>query len=126
VIPAARPLLRVPVNGGRRAAHGNLNQIARGVLHRAVLGYGLAADRQGQGLMVEACRRVIDYAFDDLRLHRVSADYVPHNVRSAAVLKRLGFTVEGYARDYLLINGRWEDHVRTGLVNPRWKPDPSA
>jgi ribosomal-protein-alanine N-acetyltransferase len=104
----------------------NLNQVVRGVLHGAVLGYGLAADRQGQGLMVEACRRVIDYAFDDMRLHRVSADYVPHNLRSAAVLKRLGFAVEGYARDYLLINGRWEDHVRTGLVNPRWKPDQSS
>jgi ribosomal-protein-alanine N-acetyltransferase len=30
--------------------------------------------------------------------------------------------VEGYARDYLLINGRWEDHVLTGIVNPDWKP----
>jgi len=31
--------------------------------------------------------------------------------------------VEGYARDYLLINGKWEDHILTSLVNPHWKPE---
>jgi ribosomal-protein-alanine N-acetyltransferase len=71
--------------------------------------------------MVEAVGAAVGYAFAVLRLHRVMANYMPHNVRSAAVLRRAGFTVEGYARDYLLINGRWEDHVLTGIVNPDWK-----
>jgi ribosomal-protein-alanine N-acetyltransferase len=48
------------------------------------------------------------------------AGYVPHNIRSAAVLRRAGFTVEGYARDYILINGRWEDHILTAITNPDW------
>lgn len=39
------------------------------------------------------------------------------------LLKRLGFVVEGYARDYLMINGLWQDHILTSLVDQWWKPD---
>ena len=46
---------------------------------------------------------------------------MPHNVRSAAVLRRAGFTIEGYARDYIRIDGRWADHILTAIVNPDWK-----
>jgi ribosomal-protein-alanine N-acetyltransferase len=45
------------------------------------------------------------------------ANYIPTNERSGLLLKRLGFAVEGYARDYLLINGQWRDHVLTALTN---------
>ena len=48
------------------------------------------------------------------------ANYVPRNTRSAAVLERLGFTIEGEAKDYLYINGVWEDHVLTSLTNQDW------
>jgi len=62
-----------------------------------------------------------DYVFQDLNFHRVMAHYMPHNQRSGNVLKRLGFVVEGYARDYLLINGKWQDHILTSLINPNWQ-----
>jgi ribosomal-protein-alanine N-acetyltransferase len=45
------------------------------------------------------------------------ANYMPANERSGKLLKRLGFTVEGYARDYLFIAGAWQDHVLTSLAN---------
>jgi ribosomal-protein-alanine N-acetyltransferase len=51
------------------------------------------------------------------------ANYMPHNRRSGNVLKRAGFVVEGYARDYLMINGKWEDHIFTSLTNPHWRSD---
>lgn len=70
--------------------------------------------------MEEALRAAIRYAFADLRLHRVMANYMPANERSGRVLRRLGFTVEGYARDYLRIAGAWEDHVLTSFTNPDW------
>jgi len=70
--------------------------------------------------MQEAVRGSVTYAFGTLRLHRVMAGYVPRNRRSAAVLRRAGFTVEGYARDYLLIDGHWEDHILTAITNPEW------
>jgi ribosomal-protein-alanine N-acetyltransferase len=49
---------------------------------------------------------------------------MPRNERSAALLRRLGFSVEGLARDFLLIAGRWEDHVLTSLINPQWTEAP--
>jgi ribosomal-protein-alanine N-acetyltransferase len=99
----------------------SLNTIVRGAAHSCDLGYSLAEDRQGQGLMSEAVAAAIRYAFEELRLHRVKAAYLPTNERSGRLLRRLGFVVEGYARDYLLIQGEWRDQVLVGLVNPRWK-----
>ncbi|MBE9140358.1 GNAT family N-acetyltransferase [Nodosilinea sp. LEGE 07088] len=103
----------------------NLNAIVRGALHGATLGYGLSARHQGQGYMTEAAQRLIAYAFDELNLHRLMANYMPHNYRSANVLKRLGFQIEGRAKDYLFINGQWQDHMLTSLINPNWlRPAP--
>ena len=47
------------------------------------------------------------------------------NERSGSLLRRLGFAVEGYARDLLYLRGAWRDHVMTALLNPRWKPPPA-
>jgi ribosomal-protein-alanine N-acetyltransferase len=99
----------------------NLNTIIRGAFHAANLGYGLSAAMQGHGYMTEAGARLITYAFEELNLHRLMASYMPHNQRSANVLKRLGFEIEGTARQYLLINGTWQDHVMTSLINPHWR-----
>ncbi len=99
----------------------SLNTIVRGAAHYCDLGYSLAADRQGHGLMSEAVAAAIRYAFAELGLHRVKAAYLPTNERSARLLRRLGFVVEGYARDYLLIQGRWQDQVLVGLTNPDWR-----
>jgi ribosomal-protein-alanine N-acetyltransferase len=99
----------------------SLTQVQRGPGQYCLMGYSLAAGAQGHGYMVEAVSAAVGYAFDGLRLHRVAANYMPHNVRSAAVLRRAGFTIEGYARDYILINGRWEDHILTAIVNPDWE-----
>ena len=102
---------------GRVVGNLSLTQIARGPIQSCVLGYALAADAQGHGYMLEAVRGAVEYAFGPLGLHRVTANYMPRNRRSGSVLRRAGFVVEGYARDYLLINGRWEDHMLTAIVN---------
>ena len=81
----------------------------------------MAEAEQGKGYMTEGLKSAIDYVFQELNLHRVMANYMPHNQRSGNVLKRLGFVVEGYARDYLLINGKWQDHILTSLTNPHWQ-----
>jgi ribosomal-protein-alanine N-acetyltransferase len=94
----------------------NLANIVRGVFQACHLGYGIAAARQGQGLMCEALTTGLAFAFGPLGLHRVMANYMPHNHRSALLLARLGFVREGYAKRYLNIAGHWEDHVLTALV----------
>jgi ribosomal-protein-alanine N-acetyltransferase len=95
----------------------NLTQVHRGALQSCVLGYNLALDQQGKGYMTEAVSGAVAFAFERWRLHRVSASHMPRNTRSAAVLQRCGFQVEGLAPAYLLINGKWEDHVLTAIVN---------
>ncbi len=95
----------------------SLSQIIRGPLQGCYLGYQIAQDYEGQGYMREAVEEVIGFAFESLKLHRIMANHLPDNLRSAGLLKRLGFEVNGYARDYLYINGRWQDHVLTALTN---------
>jgi [ribosomal protein S5]-alanine N-acetyltransferase len=96
----------------------NLTQVHRGAFQSCVLGYNLARDEQGKGYMTEAVAGAVAFVFETWKLHRVAANYMPHNTRSAAVLQRCGFHVEGHASAYLLINGRWEDHVLTAITHP--------
>lgn len=96
----------------------NLSQIARGPFQNAYLGYKLDHRAEGQGLMTESLRLLVAHAFGAMRLHRISANYMPENARSARVLARLGFVPEGIAKDYLFIDGAWRDHVLTSLTNP--------
>ena len=98
----------------------NLWQIRRGVIQAAILGYSIDAQRQGRGYAPEAAEAVIGYAFRVLRLHRIEAGYQPANERSGRVLRKLGFVVEGYARDYLNYGDGWRDHILTALINHDW------
>ena len=100
----------------------NFTEISRGPFHACFLGYGIAKDYEGQGLMFEAVSAAIAFVFREMNLHRIMANYQPHNERSGRLLKRLGFQVEGYARDYLRIQGRWTDHILTSILNSHWQP----
>lgn len=95
----------------------NFTEVVRGAFQACYLGYSIDAAHEGQGLMREALEAAIPWVFEHLRLHRIMANHLPTNERSAALLRRLGFVVEGYARDYLFIAGRWRDHVLTSRTN---------
>jgi ribosomal-protein-alanine N-acetyltransferase len=99
----------------------NLSQIFYGPFENAYLGYGLGAGFTGQGLMAEAVALILKYAFKDLKLHRVEANAQPDNLSSIAVLKRSGFTKEGFSRRYLKVSGRWRDHERWAIIKEDWK-----
>ena len=97
----------------------HFSNVARGALHGAALGYGLDIEAVGAGLMTEALTEAIATVFSPrINLHRIQASWLPHNLRSGAVLQRLGFHDEGLARDYLFIDGRWRDHRIFALLNP--------
>lgn len=97
----------------------NVNQSPR---FSAILGYSLGRAYEGQGLMREALEAIIPVAFTRFHLHRLEANYMPRNERSGRTLAALGFEKEGLARQYLLINGIWEDHILTARLNPDWSP----
>lgn len=96
----------------------NFTHIIRGPFQACYLSYSLDEDSVGKGIMTEALQCSIDFMFQNMKLHRIMANYIPTNKRSGALLERLGFTVEGYAKDYLYIAGKWQDHVLTSLIAP--------
>ncbi|MFM2485913.1 GNAT family N-acetyltransferase [Celerinatantimonas yamalensis] len=118
---AGMPLVALDRSGQQVIATVNVSNIVRGIFQAAHLGYGLDATLQGQGYMREILSAAIPMIFKQLKLHRLMANYIPTNHRSGAVLKHLGFTEEGLAKDYLFINGQWRDHILTAKVNPDFR-----
>ncbi len=101
--------------------HVEFSQIVRGPFQACYLGYGITRAWEGKGLMQEGLYACVQHAFKVLNLHRIMANHLPDNERSARLLRRLGFEVEAIARDYLYINGAWRDHVLNVLINPEWR-----
>jgi ribosomal-protein-alanine N-acetyltransferase len=88
-----------------------LANIRRGVAQAASLGYWMGLPYVRCGYMTVAVRAVIPFAFATLRLHRLEAACIPTNAGSIRLLEKTGFLREGYAREYLCINGVWQDHL---------------
>lgn len=93
-----------------------LSQVQRGVTQSAALGYWMGAPYAGRGLMSEAVRAIVGFAFETLHLNRVEAACLPANAASIALLEKIGFSREGYARRYLCIDGNWQDHLLYALL----------
>ena len=98
-----------------------LSNLRRGVAETASLRYWIGEPHARQGLMTAALPLVLDFAFERLRLHRVEAACLPTNVPSRALLLRTGFQQEGYARNYLLIDGKWQDHLLFAILREDWR-----
>jgi ribosomal-protein-alanine N-acetyltransferase len=88
-----------------------LSNIRRGVAQTCTLGYWMGEPHAGQGHMAGGVRTVIPFVFDVLRLRRIEAACLPGNQASIRLLERVGFIREGLARQYLCIDGRWQDHL---------------
>ncbi|WFR56167.1 GNAT family N-acetyltransferase [Anaerocolumna sp. AGMB13025] len=93
--------------------------IVRGVFLSCFLGYKLDQGEINKGFMTEAVRKGIQIMFEEYGLHRIEANIMPKNARSLKVAEKLGFYNEGFARNYLKINGQWEDHIHMVLLNER-------
>jgi len=98
-----------------------LSNVRRGVSETASLGYWVGEPFARQGLMTAALPLVLDFSFERLRLHRVEAACLPTNVPSRALLTRTGFRQEGYARQYLCIAGKWQDHLLFAILREDWR-----
>ena len=92
----------------------SMSHVRRGVSQSATLGYWMGLPFAGQGYMKDALLAVIAAAYPLFGLHRLEAACIPHNDRSRKLLLACGFDQEGYARSYVKIAGRWEDHLLFG------------
>src|ERR1700722_1013985 len=97
-----------------------LANVRRGVAQAGSIGYWMGEPYARDGLMSSALRALLPFSFVTLRLHRLEAACIPTNVASIRLLEKSGFQREGYARQYLCINGLWQDH----LLYARIKDDP--
>ncbi|HVY59046.1 MAG TPA: GNAT family protein [Xanthobacteraceae bacterium] len=99
-----------------------LANVRRGVAQAGSIGYWVGEPFIRRGYMTAAVRALVPFCFATLRLHRVEAACIPTNTASIRLLEKCGFSREGYAREYLCINGAWQDH----LLYARLKDDPQG
>ena len=97
-----------------------LSSIQRGPFQNGFLGYWTDRELAGQGLAPEAAAVVLQFAFEELELHRVEVAIVPRNAASLRVVDKLGIRFEGVATRFLEIDGRWEDHARYAMTAEEW------
>ena len=88
---------------------------------RVEIGYELHSDYWRQGIMTEAAEAVVQFCFDQLDVHRVEADVVEGNAASAALLSKLGFTLEGNWRDRVFKRGAFHSIWQFGLLAPDYR-----
>jgi len=90
---------------------------------RAELGYWIALDCWNRGYATEASRRMIDFAFEDLALHRVEARHLLRNPASGRVMQKLGMQQEGVQRDWVLKWDRFESLAIYSILEPEWRAE---
>ncbi|MFM8793811.1 MAG: GNAT family N-acetyltransferase [Acidimicrobiales bacterium] len=105
---------------GAFAGEINLNNVIRGAMQCATIGYWIDRARAGNSFMSEAVVVIAEFAFEELSLHRLEVCIIPRNANSRRVMEKLQVREEGVAKRFLEINGAWEDHVRYGLTVEEW------
>lgn len=111
----------------------NIANIVHGAFQSATMGYDAYDPYAGRGLFAEGLSLVVDLAFAapprGLGLHRVEANIQPANIRSAGLVRSLGFVHEGFSRHYLYLPGAdgrkaWRDHDRYAILSTDWPAAP--
>jgi len=87
----------------------------------AHLGYIFNRRYWGEGYATEAARTMVEFAFSELGLHRIYADVHPDNAGSIRVLEKVGMTLEGRRREYMMIHGEYADHLLYSILEREWR-----
>jgi [ribosomal protein S5]-alanine N-acetyltransferase len=104
----------------RFAGEVNINNVTRGALQGATIGYWIDRAQAGNGYVAEAVVVVLQFAFEQLQLHRIEICIVPRNANSRRVVDKLELRCEGLAERFLEIAGTWEDHLRFAMTAEEW------
>lgn len=89
---------------------------------RIELGYVLAKEFWGRGIMPEAVRAMIRFGFEDLGLNRIEARCIAENVASASVMEKAGMSYEGTLRKREVIKGEYRDMKLYSILSDEYRP----
>ncbi|MEK6901288.1 MAG: GNAT family N-acetyltransferase [Nanoarchaeota archaeon] len=85
------------------------------------LGYWLAKEFWGKGMMTKAASAVVRFGFEELGLHRIYVIHFEENVASRRVIEKLGFVLEGKEREAIYRFEQWHTLYKYGLLEEEWK-----
>lgn len=118
----AYPFFVFSSHTGKLVGGCTLSNVRRGVAQTCALGYWVGEPHRKQGFTGAAVRALIPFVFEQLKLHRLEAACLPTNDASSRLLLSCGFTQEGYARNYLRIDGAWRDHLLFAILSTDPRP----
>lgn len=95
----------------------SLSNITPFPYNSCVLGYKFDPAFHGNGYATEALIKTIEFAFCEVKLHRLQASVLENNTPSIKLMERLGFNLEGKDIKSINVNGKWMDHLRYSLIN---------
>lgn len=104
-------------DNGKLVGNISLYHIFRGSLQKCLIGYSLDQQYNGRGYTTEAISLAVEFAFNELKLHRVEAGVMLSNIGSIRVLEKVGFHREGVEQKGVKINGQWEDHQILAIIS---------
>ncbi|PSP77369.1 GNAT family N-acetyltransferase [Halobacteriales archaeon QS_4_69_225] len=90
---------------------------------RALVAAWFVPEAQGKGYGTDAVGRLVEYGFDERRLHRIGASARADNDASRATLEKLGFVREGCRREHYYVDGEYVDRITYGLLESEWRAD---
>jgi ribosomal-protein-serine acetyltransferase len=90
-------------------------------LDKAEIGYWLGEKFRGKGIAVNACKALISFAFQTLKLNKLEVRFALQNTESAQIPIRLGFSKEGILRHSAKLHGQFADTVVMGILKQDWK-----
>ena len=126
----ARPRVQYHLGVVERSGDELIGMVRLGIVapkfRGADVGYGLRADRWGQGLTPEAVGLVLGFGFEQLGLHRIAAVCDPDNVGSRRVMEKVGMQPEGRLRQDMRSQGRWRDSLAYAILEDEWRAGRSA
>ncbi|MCF6344798.1 MAG: GNAT family N-acetyltransferase [Devosiaceae bacterium] len=98
----------------------SLSNIRYNAARHVTLGYWVSEEESNKGIISKSVKLILPFIFNSLQLVRVHAACLPHNIASRKLLEKNGFEEEGYSKDYLQINGIWQDHVLYALTREKY------
>lgn len=92
------------------------------VTKQAYIGYCFNKSYWGMGFATESAKRILEFGFKKLKLHRIYATCDVNNIGSEKVLQKIGMKKEGHLREHKLIRNKWRDsYLYSILENEYYK-----